>query len=141
MLPKHRPPTHPGEMLLKEFLEPLEVSQVDAAARMGVPFQRLNSLINGHRGVTADTALRLEALTGMEATFWMGLQADYDLWQTLQEVDRPSIIRLGTPRVKSDDTPVKRLFTRAAQRKKPRILAATAIRRAGTAKRASRVHK
>jgi antitoxin HigA-1 len=141
MLPKHRPPTHPGEMLLKEFLEPLEVSQVDAATRMGVPFQRLNSLINGRRGVTADTALRLEALTGMEATFWMGLQADFDLWQALQEVDRPSIIRLGASSAKSEDAPVRRPLTHVVRRKKPRVLAAAAVGRVGTSKRASRVHK
>ena len=57
MLPTHRPPTHPGEMLLKEFLEPLGVSQVEAARRMNIPFQRLNAIIKGRRGVSADTAL------------------------------------------------------------------------------------
>lgn len=93
-LPTHRAPTHPGEMLLEEFLKPLGVSQVDAAMQMGVPFQRLNGLINGRRGVTADTALRLEALTGMEASFWMGLQADYDLWHELRNTERPKIKRL-----------------------------------------------
>ena len=63
MLPTHRPPTHPGEMLLKEFLEPLGVSQVEAASRMNIPFQRLNAIVKGRRGVSADTALLLEALT------------------------------------------------------------------------------
>jgi addiction module HigA family antidote len=71
-LPTHRPPTHPGEMLLEEFLKPLEITQAEAAGRIGVPFQRLNGLVRGRRGVTADTALRLAALTGMEAAFWMG---------------------------------------------------------------------
>ena len=52
MLPTHRPPTHPGEMLLKEFLEPLEVSQVEAATRMNIPFQRLNAIVKG-RGRSA----------------------------------------------------------------------------------------
>src|SRR5471032_545100 len=66
-LPTHRPPTHPGEMLLEEFLKPLGITQVDAAARMGVPFQRMNTLVKGRRGVTADTALRLAKLTGMDA--------------------------------------------------------------------------
>lgn len=93
-LPTHRAPTHPGEMLLEEFLKPLGVSQVDAAARMGVRFQRLNSIINGRRGVSADTALRLQALTGMEARFWMGLQADYDLWHEMRDGERPKIKRL-----------------------------------------------
>lgn len=84
MLPKHRPPTHPGEMLREEFLRPAGVTQAEAAKRMGIPFQRLNSIITGRRGVSADTALLLEGLTGMEASFWMGLQADYDLWHALQ---------------------------------------------------------
>ena len=66
-LPTHRPPTHPGEMLLEEFLKLLGITQVDAAARMGVPFQRMNTLVKGRRGVTADTALRLARLTGMDA--------------------------------------------------------------------------
>ena len=60
MLPSHRPPTHPGEMLLKEFLDPLAVSQVEAAKRMNIPFQRLNAIIKGRRGVSADTALLFE---------------------------------------------------------------------------------
>lgn len=94
MLPKHRAPTHPGEMLLEEFLKPLNVSQVEAAERMGVPFQRLNAVINGRRGITADTAIRLEALTGMEASFWMRLQASYDLWHALRNGERPKIKRL-----------------------------------------------
>jgi len=62
MLPTNRPPTHPGEMLVKEFLEPLGVSQVEAAKRMNIPFQRLNAIVKGHRGVSADTALLFEAL-------------------------------------------------------------------------------
>jgi addiction module HigA family antidote len=60
MLPTHRPPTHPGEMLLKEFLEPLGVSQVEAATRMTIPFQRLNGIVKGRCAVSADTALLLE---------------------------------------------------------------------------------
>jgi len=70
-------------MLLKEFLEPLGVSQVDAAQRMGVPFQRLNSLVRGRRAVTADTAIRLEGLTGWDAQIWLTLQARWDLWFAL----------------------------------------------------------
>ena len=80
MLPTNRPPTHPGEMLLKEFLEPLGVSQVEAAARMHIPFQRLNAIVKGRRGVSADTALLLEALTRWDAEIWMRLQAKWDLW-------------------------------------------------------------
>jgi addiction module HigA family antidote len=84
MLPKHRPPTHPGEMMLKEFLEPAGVSQADAAKRIGVPFQRLNAIVRGRRAVSADTAIRLEALTRMDAVFWLRLQADWDLWHALR---------------------------------------------------------
>ena len=84
MLPTNRPPTHPGEMLLKEFLEPLGVSQVEAAARMNIPFQRLNAIVKGRRGVSADTALLLEALTRWDAEIWLSLQAKWDLWQALK---------------------------------------------------------
>jgi len=80
MLPTHRPPTHPGEMLLKEFLEPLGVSQAEAATRMSIPFQRLNGIVKGRRAVSADTALLLDALTGWDAQIWLTLQAKWDLW-------------------------------------------------------------
>jgi addiction module HigA family antidote len=94
MLPRHRPPTHPGEMLLKQFLEPLGVSQVEAAKRMGIPFQRLNSIIKGRRGVSADTALLLEGLTRWDAQIWLALQAKWDLWHALRA-------RNSRPRVKA----------------------------------------
>jgi len=79
MIPKHRPPTHPGEMLLEEFLKPMELTQVEAAGKMGISVNRLNELINGKRGVTADTALRLSQYFGMSAAFWMNLQSAYEL--------------------------------------------------------------
>jgi addiction module HigA family antidote len=81
-------------MLLKEFLKPLGVTQADAAARLGVPFQRLNAVVNGRRAVSADTALRLAAFTGMDAPFWLGLQADYDLWHARRAVNLTGITRL-----------------------------------------------
>ena len=89
MLPKHRPPTHPGEILLKEFLEPAGVTQAEAARRINVPFQRLNAIVRGRRAVSADTAIRLEALTRMEAGFWLRLQSDWDLWHALHARRRP----------------------------------------------------
>ena len=67
-------------MLLKEFLEPAGVTQAEAAKRIGVPFQRLNAIVRGRRAVSADTAIRLEALTLMDAAFWLRLQSDWDLW-------------------------------------------------------------
>jgi addiction module HigA family antidote len=84
MLPTHRPSTHPGEMLPKEFLEPPGVSQVEAARRMIIPFQRLNAIVKGRRGVSADTALLLEALTRWDAQIWLALQAKRDLWHALR---------------------------------------------------------
>jgi len=84
MLPKKRPPTHPGEMLLKEFLEPLGVTQKEFARHMGWTYARLNEIINGRRNVSADSALALgEALkTGPE--FWLNLQRDWDLWHAAE---------------------------------------------------------
>lgn len=80
-IPTHRPPTHPGEMLRAEFLEPLEMSQRELADRLGVSYPRVNELIHGRRGMTPDTALRLERLLGMEAQFWMNLQLAWDLYR------------------------------------------------------------
>lgn len=80
MLPKKRSPTHPGEMLLREFLEPMGITQVEFARHLGWPYARLNEIVNGKRGVTAASALSFgEALkTGPE--FWLNLQRDWDLW-------------------------------------------------------------
>ena len=83
-LPSHRPPTHPGEMLLEEFLKPLGVTQSAFAIQLGVSFPRLNEIINAKRGVTVETALRLARVTGMSADFWLGLQLDWDLWHALR---------------------------------------------------------
>ncbi len=82
-LPKHRPPTHPGDMLLEEFLVPSDTSQTEFARRIGVSYVRLNAIINGRRGVSTNTALRLQHATGMDAEFWLGLQIDWDLWHEL----------------------------------------------------------
>lgn len=79
-VPTHGPPTHPGEMLLEEFLEPLSLTQTELAEKLGVSYPRVNELIHGKRGVTPDTALRLERLLGMEAQFWLNLQLAWDLY-------------------------------------------------------------
>lgn len=89
-LPTHQPPTHPGEMLLEEFLKPLNISQSAFAVRLGVSFPRLNEIIRGRRAVTPDTALRLARVTGMSADFWLGLQQDWDLWHALRS--RKSVV-------------------------------------------------
>ena len=83
-LPRHRPPTHPGEMLLEEFLKPLDLTQTAFAQRLGVSCPRLNEVVRGKRGVTPDTALRLARVLGMPADFWLGLQQDRDLWHAMQ---------------------------------------------------------
>jgi antitoxin HigA-1 len=93
-LPTHRPPTHPGEMLLEEFLRPLGISQSAFAIRLGVSFPRLNEIINAKRSVTSDTALRLAQVTGMSADFWLGLQQDWDLWHAVRSDDAVAIRRL-----------------------------------------------
>ncbi|TFH33408.1 MAG: addiction module antidote protein, HigA family [Deltaproteobacteria bacterium] len=79
-IPTHGPPTHPGEILLEEFLKPIGLSQTELAEKMGVSYPRVNELIHGKRGVTPDTALRLEKLFGMEAQFWLNLQLAWDLY-------------------------------------------------------------
>jgi addiction module HigA family antidote len=79
MLPKHRAPSHPGEILLHEFLEPTGMSQVDLARKLGIPIQRVNTIVNGRRGVTAETALLLARQFGTTPQFWMNLQASSDL--------------------------------------------------------------
>ena len=93
-LPTHRPPTHPGEMLLEEFLKPLGITQTAFALRLGVSFQRLNEVINGKRSVTPDTALRLARVTGMSADFWLGLQQDWGLWHALRSEEAKEIEHL-----------------------------------------------
>ena len=93
-LPTKRPPTHPGEMLLEEFLKPLGISQSAFAVRLGVSFPRLNEVIRGKRSVTPDTALRLARVTGMSAEFWLGLQQDWDLWHALRSVQAMEIMQL-----------------------------------------------
>lgn len=79
MKTKTLPNTHPGEVLLEEFLRPMEISQNALARATGVPPRRINEIVLGKRGITADTALRLAKAFGTSEGFWLGLQADYDL--------------------------------------------------------------
>jgi addiction module HigA family antidote len=81
-------------MLLEEFLKPLGISQSAFAARLGISFTRLNEIIRSKRGVTSDTALRLEQVLGMSADFRLGLQQDWDLWHALRSEKAASIARL-----------------------------------------------
>jgi addiction module HigA family antidote len=79
-IPTHRVPTHPGEMLLEEFLEPMGITQRELADGIGVPYQRVNELVNGRRGVTPSTALRLARYFGTSSGFWMNGQVRWDLY-------------------------------------------------------------
>ena len=72
-------PVHPGEILAGEFLEPMALSQYRLAKDIGVPARRINEIVLGKRGVSADTAVRLAKTLGTSERFWLGLQADYDL--------------------------------------------------------------
>ncbi|MYD87760.1 MAG: HigA family addiction module antidote protein [Acidobacteria bacterium] len=90
MIPENRPPTHPGEMLLEEFLRPLGMTQSEAARRMEIPLNRLNEVIRGRRGVTADTALRLAKLLKTDPEIWMNLQNQWDLWHAARAATRAS---------------------------------------------------
>jgi len=93
-IPTHGPPTHPGEMLLEEFLKPLGMSQTQLAERIAVSYPRINELIHGKRGVTPDTALRLERLFGMEAQFWLNLQLAWDLYHAAHSARARGIKRI-----------------------------------------------
>lgn len=79
-LPTDRPPTHPGEILREEYLEPLDLTQTELAERMDVPLQRVNQICRERRAVTPDTALRLARLFGTSPEFWLTAQAAWDLW-------------------------------------------------------------
>lgn len=80
-IPTDREPTHPGEMLLVEFLTPLGISQSEVANRINVPFQRVNEVVRGKRGITPSTALRLAKFLGTSPDYWMNLQLRWDLFR------------------------------------------------------------
>ncbi len=82
-VPKGRQPTHPGVMLLEEFLKPMNISQRDLANAIRVPYQRINEIVNGKRGITPSTALRLARYFGMTEDFWMNLQLRWDLYRAM----------------------------------------------------------
>lgn len=79
-VPTNRVPTHPGEILLEEFLNPMGISQKDLADNIHVPYQRVNEIINGRRSITPSTALRLAKFFNISADFWMNLQLRWDLY-------------------------------------------------------------
>lgn len=114
ILKMERVPTHPGEVLLEEFLRPLGLSQSAFAVRSGISFPRLNDLIHARRGVTVDTALRLGRVLGTSPDVWLNLQQSWDLWHAAHGEDAAAIAKL------------KPLRDTAGVKKKPkRKLAAT----------------
>ena len=84
-VPTSRTPTHPGEMLLEEFLNPMGLTQRELADNIRIPYQRVNDLVNGRRGITPSTALRLAKFFNMSADFWMNLQLRWDLYFAQQD--------------------------------------------------------
>ena len=87
-LPKNRPPEHPGEILREEFLNPLALTQEKLADALGISFRRVNEIVNGKRGVTAETALLLASYFKTTAALWMNLQACYDLHAARKRLER-----------------------------------------------------
>jgi addiction module HigA family antidote len=103
-MPANRSPTHPGEVLLQEFLEPLGLTQRDLAQAMHVPYQRVNDIVRQRRGVTPSTALRLAKFFGNTAEFWMSLQLRWDLAQA-QAAEQEELERIE-PRAPAVEEPL-----------------------------------
>jgi addiction module HigA family antidote len=98
MLPRHRVSTHPGQVLLKEFLEPLGLTQVKLAKALNIPQNRINELIRGKRGMTPETALLLAEYFKNSAEFWMNLQTAHDLTRVRAELRKPLASSRRRPR-------------------------------------------
>jgi addiction module HigA family antidote len=84
-IPTNRTPTHPGEMLLEEFLNPMGLTQRELADAIHVPYQRVNDIVNGRRGITPSTALRLAKYFNTSADFWMNVQLRWDMYFARQD--------------------------------------------------------
>jgi addiction module HigA family antidote len=97
-IPTHREPTHPGEMLAEEFLNPMGLSQRELADGIRVPYQRVNELVNGRRGITPSTALRLAKYFGTTPDLWMNFQLRWDLYHA-QAADSADLGRIKRVRV------------------------------------------
>jgi addiction module HigA family antidote len=93
MITENRLPTHPGEILAEEFLQPLGITQVALAHHVGVPVQRINEIVRGKRGITPETAWLLSQALGTSPEFWVNLQTNYDLARTRPKDDRISLLQ------------------------------------------------
>jgi addiction module HigA family antidote len=105
-IPTHRTPTHPGEMLIEEFLKPMGLTQRELADAIHVPYQRINEIINGRRGMTPSTALRLSKFFGVTPDFWMNLQLRWDLYfaQKSESDELRNIKPISTYKVALDES-------------------------------------
>jgi addiction module HigA family antidote len=104
MLPSHRISAHPGRILLREFLEPDGITQAQLARDLGISLNRINELIRGKRGITAETALLLSAHFRNSAEFWMQLQAAHDLTKASRELHPKPPVHNGRSRGKASKT-------------------------------------
>jgi len=95
MLPNNRRPTHPGEILREEYLEPLQMTQQQLADALGITRVRINEIILGKRSITPDTAFRLSKYFNTTPDFWLNLQKNLDMWETLQ-VNKPDYDKIKT---------------------------------------------
>lgn len=103
-VPTNRVQTHPGQILLEDFLIPLDISQRELSDSIQVPFQRVNEIVNGRRGITPATALRLARFFGMSADFWLNLQLRWDLFHAQQkESEALAIIQPYNPQRRVDN--------------------------------------
>jgi addiction module HigA family antidote len=97
MIPENRTPTHPGEVLQEEFLVPLGLTQVELASRLEVPLQRVNEIVRGKRGITAETAWLLSQFFGTSPEFWTNLQTAFDLARARPKRQVPRLRRASAP--------------------------------------------
>jgi addiction module HigA family antidote len=88
MLPKNRQPTHPGEIIRNEYLDELNMTQQQLADAIGITRVRINEIILGKRSITPDTAFRLAKFFNTTPEFWIGLQTNFDMWNTLQKREK-----------------------------------------------------
>ena len=93
-IPTHRRPTAPGEIILREFIEPLGITQAVLAQHLGTTYHRLNEIVNGKRGITTDTAMRLERVLGPSAGFWLNAQHAVELYDAMHSPVAKIISRL-----------------------------------------------
>lgn len=100
-IPTHRQPTHPGEMLLEELLLPMGITQRQLADAIHVPYQRINEIVNGRRGVTPATALRLSRFFDVSPDFWLNLQLRWDLYHA-QQTEGPVLMTIQPRRVETE---------------------------------------